>query len=433
MKTYIHVVFVCFFSLLFSEAGALPLNPPPPPNDLQCDAEDLGLLDFVPCAAGDSITVSGTTQGADYASALTLSSSCFPYTSPDVWYKFTTRSTIVRVNLVATSIGFDSMFVRIFDEQNNCINLIPLDCSTTLTGAMSVDFYTPTFNGVYYLEIGGYGWIYGDFDLTLSGVELCNECTVDMSIELNTPPVNGHYYPGDVVEMCLTIDRYSTQGVSSLHSIIPSLVGLEWVPNSIVPIDMPDSPNNPNGWIWTTAATPLGNKLGFFYDGDSNGDPNDNLGDAAFVLQSWEACWEGVVNTNFVGGDLLTKVYVFNDGQTGSASTTSCGPDPVLKIDLGAYNCQPPLLFVNGPLGCNDTTTIGVYYYESLQDTADYYLYNENNEVVDSALNINSQSFVFFITNPGTYTLSAYNHVSGCYTTASVKVPFAIQTNVNQI
>ncbi len=435
MKTPIRLLILFCLCICSVDIYAMPINPPPP-NDQQCNATDLGLLDFVPCGAGDSVTVSGDTEWAAYDYAWPVGSSCFPLGSPDVWYKFTTRSTYVRINLFSTTVGFDSIFVRIFDEQNNCVNLIPLNCSTTQIGSMLVDFYTPTFNGVYYLEIGGYDEEEeGTFELTVAGVESCNECVMDMSIELNTPPVNGQYYPGDVVEMCLTIDRFNTQGISSLHSIIPTLVGAEWLPNSIVPINTPSSPNTTNGWIWTTASTPLGPQLGFFYDGDLDSNPNNNTGDAATILQSWQACWEAIVKPAYSGGDLLTKIYVFNDGQTGSAATTSCGPDPALKLELKAFSdsCVSPIVFVNGSIDCNNGTAIIGVSNANASDTIDYYLYDVNNQAVDSALNITITSFVFPVSNAGSYTLSAYNQSTGCYTITAVKVPFVLLSNVNQV
>jgi gliding motility-associated-like protein len=433
MRTYLRSLLTCLCAFLLSEAKALPLNPPPP-NDLQCNAHDLGILDFVPCMLGDSIFVQGATEWASYDYGTTHSNYCLTNGSPDVWYKFKTQSTFVSIELQSTTLGFDSIFVRIFNaETNNCVNLIPLECISTLNGTLITEFYTPEFNGEYYLEIGGNDWDeVGTFDLVIKGREACNNCTKDVKIELFPPPVNAHYYPGDNVVMCVEIDRYNTLGVSSIHSIVPILIGGEWNANSLTPLQAPTSLNNPIGWTWTTSMTPNGNRPGYFYDGDNNGDPSDNLGDAGQILQTWEACWSATVNQNFSGNDLYAKVFIYSDDQTGSASTNSCGPDPSIKLDLQVYPCDPPILTFLLPTNCSNLVwSLGVSP-TSLTDTIDYYLVDASNQTVDSLINHVGTVFPFVLAEPGTYTLASYNQTTGCLTFVSTTLLYPLVAQVSQ-
>src|SRR5690606_4400515 len=88
------------------------------------------------------------------------------------------------------------------------------------------------------------------------------------------PPNNGAYEPGQVVNICLTINGDGLSPANWLHGLV-FILGPAWDTNSITNVVTPNAV-----WGYYPSVTAQGNVWGpgFYYDSNGDGNPGNNWG-----------------------------------------------------------------------------------------------------------------------------------------------------------
>lgn len=421
-------------SAFFWFSGTLLALNPPPANDSAWGATDLGVLPLPPpCPSGgygNAVTVTGSTIWASYNTFDFSPAHCFPSGSPDVWYRFTATSSLVSIDASGFN-GLDTFFVKLFHSQGSTFSLVPLSCETSVFGFITIDFLTPDLGEEYYIQIGGndYNKV-GDFAMIIKSLNVCNECINESSIDLTPAPWFGRYGTSESVTMCYTVERWDYLGDANLHSIVPRF-GPDWDTTTLVPISAPQSYSANNAWHWfTNVSTPDGPGNGYFFDPDNDGDPSNNLGDSAGVLDSWEACWKISSLPYCNTYDLSVNVNAYCDGQTGSASTLfPCNPSPVLHLGLSGWCCPQPILNVIAPTSCSGTSTVTILGVGNAGDLFTYTVYDTGYTVLANVQNVITYTILL---PPGEYNIEAYNQNSTCIAYSTLVIPPLLTSEMSQ-
>ena len=332
---------------------------PPPVNDTVCDAIDLGILPVPgPCPGypyGDTVHITGTTDWATMNSFDFSPVSCFPNGSPDVWYKFRGTGNYVYLELYGYG-DLDSMFVKFYQGNGSCVGLIPGHCETTFNGVIQASILTPNIGGEYYMQIGGSTYDEtGNFMFSIKSFNDCNDCVKDSHIEFSPAPWFGRYGTSDTVTMCYTVDRWDQTTTSKLHSVIP-VFGDEWDTTSLTPVSMPSG-----NWMWAgnNLTSPVGNYDGFFFDGNSDGDPTNNQGQSGNVTTSWEFCWSISTKPFCNAYDASVQVFTYSDNQTGNGNSVAmCNEAIPMYISLSGWCCPDPIFTITQTGGCTNVAQV---------------------------------------------------------------------------
>ncbi len=397
---------------------------PPPANDSAWGATSIGVLPVPPACPlggyGNTVIVNGSTLWASYNTFDFSPAHCFASGSPDVWYKFVSTSTSINIDALGFN-GLDTFFVKLFLSQGSCFSLVPLSCETSINGFISMNFLTPNIGEEYYIQIGGNDYYKaGDFTLTINTQNICNECVNESSVVLDPAPWFGRYGTSQTVNMCYTVDRWDYIGGADLHGIVPRF-GLDWDISSLVPISSPQSYSATNAWHWfTNISTPDGPADGYFFDPDNDGDPSNNEGDSAGILDSWEACWK--INTLPYCNtyDLSVNVNTYCDVQTGTgAPAFSCDPSPPLHMGIAGWCCPQPGMNTFYPMSCASQGTTTITGVGNTGDLFNITVYDTGYTVMGSMQN----TYSFSITLPaGDYNVEVFNVTTSCiaYTTLTM-------------
>jgi gliding motility-associated-like protein len=397
---------------------------PPPANDSAWGAADLGVLPIPPPCPnggnGNDVIVTGSTIWATYNTFDFSPVHCFPSGSPDVWYRFRATSTMINIDAAGIN-GLDTFFIKLFHSQGSAFSLVPLTCETSVFGFISTTYLTPNIGDEYYIQIGGNEWYKtGDFTLIIKSLNLCNECVNESSIDLSPAPWFGRYGISQTVNMCYTVDRWDYLGSADLHSIVPRF-GSDWDLASLAPISPPQSYSANNAWHWFTGiSTPDGPGDGYFFDPDNDGNPSNNLGDSAGVLDSWVACWKISTLPYCNVYDLSVDVNAYCDVQTGTGNSMfACTPSEPLHLGISGWCCQSPTVNINPPNSCNATATVTITGMGNAGDVFNITIYDTGYTVLANAQNVITYSVAL---PPGEYNVEAYNVNTSCiaYTTLTI-------------
>lgn len=391
----------------------------------------LPLPPFCPVGGnGNTVTITGSTIWASYNTFDFSPAHCFPSVSPDLWYRFTATSNTITIDATGFN-GLDTFFVKLYHSQGSCFSLVPLTCETSTLGQINENFLTPDIGEEYYIQVGGNEWYKtGDFTMDISSLNICNECVNESSIELTPAPWFGRYGISETVTMCYTVNRWDYLGSADLHGIVPDF-GIDWDISTLAPVLAPLSHSSNNAWHWfTNVSTPDGPGDGYFYDPDNDGNPSNNRGDSAGVLDSWEACWKITTLPYCNVYDLGVIVNAYCDVQTGTGiSAFACSPSTPLALNVSGWCCQQPTVSIVPPMSCNGTATITITGMGNTNDMFNFSVYDTGYALVTSVSNLATYSMALA---PGEYNVEAYNINSGCIAYATLVIEPFMQMDLYQ-
>lgn len=430
-----HIRIFLLIIVFISTFSGLRASSPPPINDTVCDAIDLGMLPLpglCPSAPyGDTIQVIGTTDWASYNTFDFSPVHCFQNGSPDVWYRFRGTGSFIYLEMTGFN-DLDSFFVRLHSSQGSCLSLVPLTCAITQTGFLQATLLTPEVGGEYYLQIGGSMYDEtGGFTFSMKSFNECQGCVKNASVELTPAPWFGRYGTSDTVQMCVTVERWDQTTSSLLHAIVP-VFGDEWDTTTLTPVTFPG--NAGSGWIWgQNIATPAGALDGFYFDGNSDGDPTNNAGDPGNAATTWTGCWSIATKPFCNSYDAFVEVNIYSDNQTGSGNATAmCQEYWPIHLGLSGWCCPDPVVSVNAVGSCATAANITVDPVSvNSADTFDVVLYDDSMHVFAYYPGITG-SAIFTGVPSGDYLIEAYNVSTGCISFHQVHIEGAFDIDITQ-
>lgn len=195
----------------------------------------------------------------------------------DIWVTFLPKGN----ELTLTLSGVDQPHL-ILMRGEACESLIPIGCASgeataTLQAGVSR-------NEAYHLLIAGGA---GTVNLTISSTNNCSPCTLvrDGYFTASPAPVNGRYPSGQEVQMCFTVDRWSSTPNSELLHALELEFDEGWDRSTFTPQPPAScSGNGTWGWYdgWVSEATGEAFGPGFAFDeiknGLQDGNPGNNRG-----------------------------------------------------------------------------------------------------------------------------------------------------------
>lgn len=428
-----HLKTLLLVIVFFSVCNRLSAVNPPPSNDQVCSATDLGILPIPgPCPSypyGDTVQVSGSTDWASYNTFDFSPVSCFPGSSPDVWYKFRSTGNYIYIELTGTG-DLDSVFVRLYLSQGSCLTLIPGHCETSFNGVIMASILTPDLGAEYYMQIGGSRYDEtGNFTFSIKSFNDCNDCVKNSHIELTPAPWYGHYGTSDTVTMCYTVDRWDQTTTSKLHSVIP-LFGDEWDTTTLTPVSFPPVAS---GWMWgDNIPTPLGSWDGFYFDGDFDGDPTNNAGEPGNITTSWEFCWSISTKPYCNAYDAHVDVHANSDNITGTGNAASvCNEAIPLHLPIAGWCCPDPVITLTSATLCTGTVTVMVDPVSSNSgDIFSITIYDDTLGVYAYQGNVTG-TYTFTLVQ-GAYLFEVHNVTTGCPSFQTFQVEEAFELNLQQ-
>ncbi len=325
-----------------------------------------------------------------------------PQAADDVWYTFTMPASAneLRVTLTGT---LPSYSIAIYN--GTCGSLNGLGCATA--GAAGINNVTiqPLGGGrTYYIQVSGNGaGAQGTFNLCLTPRDNPNLCVVQSSITASPSPVNGSYYPGQVITFCYTVSDYNQLGANWFHGL-QIIMGGGWQVGSLAPVSAAASCDGTGTWGYYNSVTSSNSGLtvgpGFFYDKTPlDGNPGNNFGDNCSA-NNWVFCFQATVpnvNCGSANPDLSVRVRPFSDGQTGSWSNMTCNVTPTFVFNAILQCCQQPLITVfdeTCPNACD-----GIAIAEGQGGTAPYTYAWASGSVTDTATALCSGSVNVTVTD----------------------------------
>lgn len=191
----------------------------------------------------------------------------------DIWVKFMPMGN----TLTAALSGLEQPHLRLF-RGGDCGQLIPVGCAAGESQATLLAYVTR--NTPYYLLLSGSG---SSASLILSGSNDCSPCHLvrDGHFTATPAPDKGRYPSGTQVEMCFTVDRWSTPPNSELLHALELQFGPGWDMSTFSP-EPPNSCSDNGNWDWyngwVSAATGAAFGPGFAFDAIENGVQDGNPG-----------------------------------------------------------------------------------------------------------------------------------------------------------
>ncbi|WP_367390250.1 PKD domain-containing protein [Lewinella sp. LCG006] len=333
----------------------------------------------IPSVFGQSIIYQGSNIGATpelphYYQDCTQGVGLFSSFGADVWYTFTAPSSMCILIEVYGLIESPELNLI---ESNFCGEGLEVICA----GGTNQDYIYETVEidaqKTYYLRVGSSSYYDQNiFELSIEKVNcIVNEdpdnpsCLVDGNIQLSPLPnqPGNTYEPGQVVNMCYTIEQWNPVADNWIHSV-EIFLGDGW-DYSTLNYALPESCNTQGYWdwydFWVGCATGELYGPGFAYESPQglecgallfDGDPGNNWGDGQGECTTVppiprEFCWTITVadcppDPMPSSLDLSVSIRVNGDGDTGSWNFDTCDDDPdeylSLKLDdtCNLENCD---------------------------------------------------------------------------------------------
>ncbi len=323
------------------------------------------------------------------------------------------------------------MFCKLYTSQGSCIGLIPGHCETTFNGVIQAAILTPDIGGEYYLQIGGGQWYEtGNFNFVIKSFNDCNDCVKNSHIRLDPAPWFGRYGTSDTVTMCYKIDRWDQTTTSKLHAVVP-VFGDEWDTTTLVATQFP---NFGIGWMWgNNIPTPIGSYDGFFFDGNLDGNPTNNSGQAGNVTTSWEFCWSISTKPFCSAYDAHVQIFTFSDNQTGNGNSTAmCNEAVPMNLTMSGWCCPDPIISITNNGGCAAFATVIVDPVPiNSTDTFNITVYDDSLDVFAYQGNVTTGTAVFALP-AGDYIIEAHNASANCPSFHVVHVPGPFEIDIQQ-
>lgn len=167
---------------------------------------------------------------------------CTPQ-GPTVWYTFTTDGMASIMNLQVTSADFEAPTAQLFlSTDGTCNSLVQigmtpnlLTCPTGSGGELIANSTDVSASSTYYLAIGGTNTVGGDFEVCVSVLEQASNCVLDAGVVVTNRsfggPLEGPFFPTEVVTVCLNINSYTSSGNNCqwIQGVVP-VFGDGWDP-----------------------------------------------------------------------------------------------------------------------------------------------------------------------------------------------------------
>lgn len=316
-----------------------------------------------------------------------------------VWYKFTMPANGLAVNIVVSGGGaaLANPNIALWNAGaagvNGCSGLTGVGCIVGSGGTATLNISSGFLPGnVYYIQISGNTGQSGTFNLAVNAYQDCSDCLNSGSLTVNPLPVNGSYNPGQTVNFCYHVDKWTQVGNNWLHGVqiglgsgwnAASLTGTGPVPylsttGYITPANG-STPASCGTWsLYTAGITsnigPTAWPTGFYFNGTYNtntsGDattcgsvadanPGNNFGDGysnsgGIIIppaNQWKFCFSVTVKNSCNPGDNLNvTIGTSGDGESGGYATPGCASDPSTTFNA-ILACCPPLYTVT-PISC---------------------------------------------------------------------------------
>jgi hypothetical protein len=355
----------------------------------------------------------------------------------EVWYTF-----------IATGGNTEIQITGALDNPNmvllsgaNCNFLFPIACASGGSGLTMMGATTP--GSRYYLMVSG-GDIddQGAFTLRFRSSRNCQLCYQPgtVTVAYNPPPINGTYYEGQTVQVCVTVNEWNGNAAGTIEWLhaVQFEFGDNWDVNSVIPSDIP-SCDGRGSWSWyeswTSCNTGQTFGPGFAYDSSAgigcgglpnDGDPGNNWGDGEGECSNIPGQSPPVTFCFFIdvndcppavtGGSLDLSVQIFSDGDSGSWSQTGCNSGQGASFLASAICCddEDPIVHTTCP-GASDGALIisGNGGLDSTQ-RFHYILLSEDSMVVYECANCAATIDIPNLLPAGIYNLTATNIETSC-------------------
>ena len=345
-----------------------------PANDNCSTAQNLGTLPTpaaCPSGVGTAVNVAGTNIAATYPSPYTTLLGCQtggnqPGPAMDVWYSFVASGNQVNINITPGSAPvLQSPAITLWT--GSCAGLIGVGCDNngTVAGNNSAIFQPLTPGQTYYIQVSGMNSTSaGNFNLSVSASNDCNNCLQIGNLTVSPAPINGTYLPGTTVNFCYNITQYTQVSANWLHGVTINF-GAGWNPATIVAT--PPASCSGNGYwawynSWTSSATSTTWGPGFAYDYNTTpGNPGNNFGDNC-ATPNWNFCWSIQTDATCTGSNtnLNFTINTSGDGESGSWTSIACQGDPNFQFSAVLACCNSTAVGTNPTCngGTNGSATV---------------------------------------------------------------------------
>ena len=313
-----------------------------PVNDNCNTATNLGTLPLpaaCPSGIGAPVNVVGTNINATAPNPYTTLLGCQtagnqPGPALDVWYSFVASGNIATIVITP---GAAPLLANpaITLWRGTCAGLIGVNCANngTAGGNITAVFQPLTPGQTYFIQISGMNNITsGNFNLSVSASNDCNNCLQNSNLTVNPLPVNGTYAPGTTVNFCYNITAYTQVSANWLHGVIPTF-GCGWDLTTLTTAP-PASCGGSGTWGWyntwtsTANASVWGPGFAFNYTLPADANPGNNFGDLCST-PNWNFCWSVKTKVNCAGcTNLNVSINTTGDGESGSWTSVACLGDP---------------------------------------------------------------------------------------------------------
>jgi len=356
------LVTILLLSTLFSFAQV-------PANDNCSTATNLGTLPTpaaCPSGVGANVNVTNQTNiNATAPSPYTTLLGCQtggnqPGPALDVWYSFVASGNQVNINITpGTAPVLQSPAITLWT--GTCGSLVGFNCDNngTAGGNNSVLFQPTTPGQTYYIQVSGMNAASsGNFNMTVSASNDCNNCLQIGNLTVSPAPVGGTYPPNTTVTFCYNITSYTQVSVNWLHGLTYTF-GCGWDLTTLTATPPPSCSGN-GYWAWWNTWTSSANASvwgpGFAYDNNTTpGNPGNNFGDNCatpnwnfcITLKTKPTCTPGCTNLNMT-------INTSGDGESGSWGSVACTGDPNVQFAASMSCCTATAVGVNPT--CNGGT-----------------------------------------------------------------------------
>jgi gliding motility-associated-like protein len=333
-----------------------------PANDNCNTAQNLGTLPTpaaCPSGVGAAINVVGTNIGATAPSPYTTLLGCQtggnqPGPALDVWYSFVASGNQVNINITPGTAPFlPSPAITLWT--GTCGALVGFNCDNngTATGNNSVLFQPTTPGQTYYIQVSGMNnTAAGNFNMSVSASNDCNNCLQIGNLTVSPAPVGGTYPPNTTVTFCYHITSYTQVSANWLHGLTYTF-GCGWDLTTLTTTP-PPSCSGSGYWAWYNSWTSSANSstwgpgFAFNYNLPADANPGNNYGDNCstpnwnfcITLKTKSTCTPGCTNLNM-------SINTSGDGESGSWTSVACTGDPNVQFAASMSCCTATATGVN--------------------------------------------------------------------------------------
>ena len=346
-----------------------------PANDNCNTAQNLGTLPTpaaCPSGVGAAVNVSGTNIGATYPMPYTTLLNCQttgnqPGPAMDVWYSFVASGNQVSINITPGAVPvLQSPAITLWT--GSCGSLVGFNCDNngTVAGNNSALFQPLTPGQTYYIQVSGMNSTSaGNFNMSVSASNDCNNCLQIGNLTVSPAPVGGTYPPGTTVNFCYHITSYTQVSANWLHGLTYTF-GCGWDLTTLTTTP-PPSCSGSGYWAWYNSWTSSANSstwgpgFAFNYNIPADANPGNNYGDNCST-PNWNFCWSIKTKSTCTPGctNLNISINTSGDGESGSWTSVACTGDPNVQFAASMSCCTATAVGTNPTCfgGTNGSATV---------------------------------------------------------------------------